>query len=145
MEDFMRNVRTLSSQDSHDKALEALIADENIDWEKKASLKRQMETDHNQTLRENAQTVAWAQAAQTQSVHAATSSWTLNYGMLLTCGVLVAGLFSPKSRKLIRSTTKHLNSPAGKRALRNLNRNLQGAVIQHAPSEYITAGQTAAQ
>ena len=70
MEDFMRNMRTLSSQDSHDKALEALIADENIDWEKKASLKRQMETDHNQTLRENAQTVAWAQAAQTQSVHA---------------------------------------------------------------------------
>lgn len=36
-----------------------------------------MEADHNLTLRENVQTVAWVQTAQTQSVHAATSSRTL--------------------------------------------------------------------
>ena len=92
-----------------------------------------MEADHNQTLRENVQTVAWAQAAQAQSVHAATSFRTLNNGILLTCGVLVTGLLSSKSRRLILSTAKHLYSPAGKRTLRNLNGNLQGAVIRHAP------------
>lgn len=92
-----------------------------------------MEADHNQTLRENVQTVAWVQTAQTQSVHAATSSRTLKLRYISNMWGFSDVITLAEEPETDPLNCKHLYSLAGKRTLRNLNGNLQGTVIRHAP------------
>ena len=107
-EKLVQHVCNMSGQETHNQVIVGIIADKDINWEKKVNLIQQVNSEYDQREENNTRRVKELQSTQTKNVATATSWWARNWGWVALGGLSLVGIATPGGRKAISSTAKFL-------------------------------------
>ena len=108
-EKLVQQVCNMSGQETHNKVITGIIADNDTSWEKKVDLIRMTNAEFDQREENNTRRVRYLQSTKTRNVGAATSWWAENWGLIALAGsIAFIGVLTPGGRKTISSATKFL-------------------------------------
>ncbi len=101
IEKLVDQICNLSGQEAYDQLIAEIIADKNIDWEKKIDLIKKANAEYDQRVENNTRRVKDLQFTQTQNVESATSWWTEHWKFIVGGCCLAIILLTPQGRKAL--------------------------------------------
>ena len=101
IEKLVEQICNLSSQEVYDQLIAEIIADKNIDWDKKIDLIQKANAEYDQRVENNTRRVKDLQSTQTQNVEATTSWWGENWIYFVGGCCLALIVLTPGGRKAL--------------------------------------------